>query len=89
MPPQGAPGGSGELGTPGVRPRSLGAQPSPRGLRRAASKVADFTAFDPPGGAQDHGGGGVGKIVDSSSTRAAIGWQPKYKTFGEFIDTLV
>ena len=30
-----------------------------------------------------------GKIVDSSSTRTAIGWQPKYKTFGAFIDTLV
>ena len=30
-----------------------------------------------------------GKIIDSTGTRAAIGWQPKYKTFGAFIDTLV
>ena len=37
VPPQRAPGGSGQLGTPRVRPRPLGAQPSPRGLERAAS----------------------------------------------------
>ena len=30
-----------------------------------------------------------GKIIDSTSTRTAIGWQPKYTTFGAFIDTLV
>jgi len=33
--------------------------------------------------------GGIGKIIDSSSTRAAISWQPKYKTFGAFVDTLL
>ena len=27
-------------------------------------------------------GDGIGKVVDSSGTRAAIGWQPKYTTFG-------
>ena len=31
--------------------RPLTAQPLPRGLERAASKVADFTAFDHPGSA--------------------------------------
>ena len=28
------------------------------------------------------------QVIDSSYTRAAIGWQPRYKTFGAFIDTL-
>ena len=51
---QGALGGSGQLGTPRVRPRHWGAQPPPRGLERAASKgrspvspplTTDFTAF--------------------------------------------
>lgn len=31
---------------------------------------------------------GVGKVLDCSRTRAAIGWQPRYKTFGAFIETL-
>ena len=30
-----------------------------------------------------------GKIIDCTATRTALGWQPKYKTFGAFIDTLV
>ena len=50
-----------------------------RAPRFAGRMVPTFTGSD----------GGVGKIIDSSSTRAAIGWQPKYKTFGAFIDTLV
>lgn len=33
--------------------------------------------------------GGVGKVVDSRATRAALGWQPRYATFGAFIDSLV
>lgn len=33
-------------------------------------------------------GGGVGKVVDSRATRAALGWQPRFATFGAFIDTL-
>ena len=45
-PPQGAPGGSGQPGTPSKMPRPLGAQPLPRVLEPAASKAADFTAFD-------------------------------------------
>ena len=32
--------------------------------------------------------GGVGKVLDCSRTRNAIGWQPQYKTFGAFIETL-
>ena len=36
----------GKLGTPRVEARPLGAQPLPRGLERAASKVTDSTAFD-------------------------------------------
>lgn len=31
--------------------------------------------------------GGVGKVLDSSKSRAAIGWEPTYKTFGDFIAT--
>lgn len=50
-----------------------------RAPRFAGRQVPKFTGSD----------GGIGKIVDSSSTRAAIDWQPKYKTFGAFIDTLV
>ena len=34
-------------------------------------------------------GGGVGKVIDSSGSRAALGWQPRYSTFGAFIDTLL
>ena len=34
-------------------------------------------------------GGGVGKIIDSSASRAALRWRPKYSTFGVFIDTLL
>ena len=44
VPPQGAPGGSEQLGTPRARPRPLGAQAPPPVLERAASKVAHFTA---------------------------------------------
>jgi len=58
-----------------------------RAPRFAARKVPTFTGS--VSGAADHGGGGIGKIIDSTSTRTAIGWQPKYKTFGAFIDTLV
>ena len=47
VPPRRAPGGSGQLGTPGVRPRPLGAPPPPQGLKRAASKVADSTRVWP------------------------------------------
>ena len=61
-PPQGAPGGSGQLGTPRVRPSHW--PPSHRlgGATRAASHVADSTAFDPPGGALPHAAeaGGAG-----------------------------
>ena len=38
----------GQLGTPRVRPSHWGAPPPPRGLKRAASKVANFTAFECP-----------------------------------------
>ena len=38
LPPQGAPGGSGRLGTPRAEVRPLGAQPPPRLLERAASE---------------------------------------------------
>ena len=44
--PYGAPGGSGRLGTPRAEVRPLGAPRPPRGLKRAASKVAVFTACD-------------------------------------------
>ena len=45
-PPQGAPGGSGQLGTPRKRPAHCGAQLPRRELERATFKVANFTAFD-------------------------------------------
>ena len=54
MPPQAAPGGPVQLGTPGVRPRPLGANPPPQLLERAASKVADFTVFDRQALAEGH-----------------------------------
>ena len=45
VPLQGAPGGSGQFGTPRKRPvNTLSAQPLPRVLELAASKAADFTA---------------------------------------------
>eukprot|EP00967_Tisochrysis_lutea_P074581 scaffold100292_cov29-Tisochrysis_lutea.AAC.1 len=40
-----------------------------------------FAAYD----GADKGGAGTGKVVDCSSTRAAIGWQPKYATFSDFM----
>ena len=50
-PPQGVPGGSGQLGTPRLREAGpLGAQPLPRILERAASRAADLTAVDPSPG---------------------------------------
>ena len=57
MPPQGALGGSGQLGTPQKKPAHCGAQPLPQVrtatasqvLELAASKVAHFPAFDHPG----------------------------------------
>ena len=48
-PPQGAPGGSGQLGTPRARPRHWGPQPLPRLLERAASTAVHSAAFGPPG----------------------------------------
>ena len=59
MPPQGAPGGSGQLGTR-MEAQSLGAQPLPLVLERAASKAADVTAFDHSGAGGDTGG--VGRV---------------------------
>ena len=49
-PPQGAPGGFGRLGTPRVEASPPGARPLPWVLAPAASKVADFMAFDHVGG---------------------------------------
>ena len=49
VPPQGAPGSSGWPGAPTGETGPLSAQPLPRVLERAASKAADFPAFDPPG----------------------------------------
>ena len=31
------------------------------------------------------GEGGLGKVCDCSHTRAVLGWEPRYKTFGAFI----
>ena len=44
--PQCAPGVSGQLGAPRVRPSRWAPRPQPRGLKRAASKVASSTALD-------------------------------------------
>ena len=44
----------------------------------AGRKVPNFTGTD----------GGVGKVVDSSGTRAELRWEPQYKTFRAFISTL-
>ena len=49
VPPQGAPGGYGQFGAPREEAGPLGAQLLPRVLELAASKPADFTAFDPAG----------------------------------------
>jgi nucleoside-diphosphate-sugar epimerase len=49
-----------------------------RAPRFAGRHVPKFTGTD----------GGVGKVIDSTATRAAIGWKPQYKTFGAFVDTL-
>ena len=64
VPPQGAPGGSGRLGTPRVGARPLGAQPPPRGLALAASSVADFkgTAF-----------GHLGPVYDATNSSSYTG----------------
>ena len=43
-PPRGAPGGSGQLGTPQEEDGPLSTRPLPRVPEPAASKVADFTA---------------------------------------------
>ena len=48
MPPQRATGGSRQLGTPRVRPSHWAPRHRLGELKRAASKVADFTAFDHP-----------------------------------------
>ncbi|KAG0619787.1 hypothetical protein M758_4G165000, partial [Ceratodon purpureus] len=32
--------------------------------------------------------GSLGKKTNNSKTREAVGWQPKYNSFGEFISTL-
>ena len=48
-PPQGAPGGPVQLGTPRVSPGHWEPQPRPQLLERAACKVAPFTAFVHPG----------------------------------------
>mgnify|MGYP006188326177 FL=1 len=50
-PPQSAPGGPGQLGTPRKRPTHWAPSRCLRGARasRRASKAADFTAFDHPG----------------------------------------
>jgi len=50
-----------------------------RAPRFAACKAPKFTGSE----------GGTGKIIDCSGSRAAIGWQPRYKTFVEFVDTLL
>lgn len=50
-----------------------------RAPRFADRKVPAFTGIS----------GGIGKVVDSSKTRSAIGWQPRFKTFGTFIDSIV
>ena len=47
--PQGAPGGSGRLGTSGADASPLGAQPRPWVPELAAAKVFDSAAFDHPG----------------------------------------
>ena len=56
--------------------------------RFSGRKIPAFTGPDGEGGKIDYGPSGVGKIIDSSGTRAALGWQPQYKTFGAFVDTL-
>ena len=55
-------------------PRPLSAQPLPRVLELAASKVADSTAFDHSGTAQDarrraqQGGAGLGRLLGGALT---------------------
>ena len=51
VPPQGAPGGSGQRGTPRKRPSPLGARLLPPVLEPAAAGAAHFTALDHVGGA--------------------------------------
>ena len=53
----------------------------------AGRKVPAFTGPGGGGGTLDYGPSGVGKIIDSSGTRDALGWRPKYATFAEFVDS--
>ena len=55
----------------------------------AGRKVPNFTGPGGGGGKLDYGPSGVGKIIDCSGTRAALSWQPAFKTFAAFVDTLV
>ena len=77
VPPQGAPGGSGQLGTPRVRPSHQAPQPPPRGLKRAASKVADSAAVEPPGTAlhlkNKYGSGYHVDVTSTEATHADVG----------------
>lgn len=45
-------------------------------------EMPTFASFD----GADKGGAGTGKIIDTSRTRAALGWKPKYATFADFIE---
>ena len=66
VPPQGAPGGSGQLGTPRARLGRLGrSQPPPRVPEPAASKVAHVTAYGHSGGV------GAGRDAECSGRDAA------------------
>jgi hypothetical protein len=58
-PPQGAPGGSGQLGIPRKEPGPLGAQATARVLELAASTAADFTAVGHSGAADAGAGRGA------------------------------
>ena len=56
-------------------------------IAREAQRAPRFSACSSPRFTGSTGG--LGKVVDCSRTRAAIGWEPRYKTFSHFIDEIV
>jgi len=52
-----------------------------------ASRLPRFSQSERPTFTPDEGSSAVlGKVIDSSYTRAKIGWKPRYATFAEFVD---
>ena len=69
-----------------------GAPLSREAICREALRAPQFGDAAMPtfgGGQPKFGGTGRGKVLDASATRDALGWAPRYGTFGDFIDEVV